>query len=290
MDNFSKLKYVIYRLLVWCAGSNLDILENKARFSNEFICGKSEQIKHAWTGALVLIPPTLSFFGMLYAAATLDVPQVAVMTIAMLWTGVVFILERYIVCSFRKSESIRHDLISVTFIVRLFFSIGVGFAISDPLIHGIFNKSIEKKLSEINRTEVDNIKAKSLALIAIKDDDKRARHNQLIAKNDSIAKYDTKITNEIDGLIGKSSGVIGDGPSAQEKKEIRERMLKEWHLLNYQDSIKNISIDSDITKIKNDTEKIIKSKKYSNDYLAQRHTGWRRDTAASAPRPRWAKA
>jgi len=108
-------------------------------------------------------------------------------------------------------------------------------------------------------------------LIAIKDDDKRARHNQLIAKNDSIAKYDTKITNEIDGLIGKSSGVIGDGPSAQEKKEIRERMLKEWHLLNYQDSIKNISIDSDITKIKNDTEKIIKSKKYSNDYLAQRH-------------------
>src|SRR5450759_4219794 len=83
MSNLSKLKYFFYRILVWCAGSNPDILENKARFSDIFVCGRSEQIKQAWTGALVLIPPTLAFCGMLYAAATLSISQTAVITIAL---------------------------------------------------------------------------------------------------------------------------------------------------------------------------------------------------------------
>ncbi|MEI7580056.1 MAG: DUF4407 domain-containing protein, partial [bacterium] len=250
----SNTKYFFYRLLVWCAGANPDILENKAKFSDRFECGRSEQIKHAWTGALVLIPATLAFCGMLYAAATLNISQVAVILIALIWANVVFILERYIVSSFRKSDSVKRDLLSVTFIVRFIFSIGVGCTIADPLIHGIFQESIEKKLSEMNVTEIDNIGSETRALIAIQDTNIVALNKRkdfiskvLIAKDDSIATFDNKLTNEIDGRVG--SGKVGDGPSAGEKRKIRDRMISERNSIYKNDSISKAAIDISIAKI-----------------------------------------
>lgn len=271
MKTLRNFKYFIYRFLIWCSGSNPDILENKARFSDKFVCGRSEQIKHAWTGALVLIPPLLAFCGMLYAASTLDISKEMVLFIACIWGIIIFILERYIVTSFRKSNSVKKDLLSVTFMIRMIFSIGVGFTIADPLIHGIFKESIDKKLIEMNQSEIDLISQEAYVLTEQQELKKEKLDIELKEKDELIAQFDKMLSDEIDGLVGRSSGISGDGPSAKEKRRIRNRMLFERGELVANIDIEKARIDSVITQIEINRNQQIQNRKFSHDYLAQRH-------------------
>lgn len=271
MNKIRKLKTLIYQFLTWCSGANPDILANKARFSDKFICGRSEQIKHAWTGALVLIPPLLAFCGMLYAASTLNISKVMIIFISCIWGIIVFILERYIVTSFRKSSSIKKDLRSVTFTIRLFFSIGVGFTIADPLIHGIFKESINKKLVEINQFEINSITQEAQILTEQQEQKKDKLDTELKEKDEAINQFDKKLSDEIDGIVGQSSGISGDGPSAKEKRKIRNRMLFERSDLAAGIAAEKARADTQIAQIERNRDIQLQSRKFSHDYLAQRH-------------------
>ena len=195
------MKNIIYKFLIWCSGSNSNILDNDGRYSDVFQCGKSERIKHAWIGALVLIPTTFAFIGMLYASTTLELPKFVYPILAIIWAGIIFIIDRYIVATFRKSNSIKNDLFSIVFITRLIFAIGVGLMVSDPLIQGVFTESIGQRLAE--ERKIEERKIDSLARIdvtRIQDIVNPLVENANEFKreiNERIAEYDNKLSGEI---------------------------------------------------------------------------------------------
>tara|TARA_B110000971_G_scaffold88777_1_gene91264 strand:- start:104 stop:1420 length:1317 start_codon:yes stop_codon:yes gene_type:complete len=267
------MKNIIYKFLIWCSGSNSNILDNEGQYSDTFQCGKSERIKHAWIGALVLIPTTFAFIGMLYASTTLELPKFVYPILAIIWAGIIFIIDRYIVATFRKSNSIKNDLFSIVFITRLIFAIGVGLMVSDPLIQGVFTESIEQRLAE--ERKIEERKIDSLALIdvtRIQDMVNPLVENASEYKreiNERIAEYDNKLSGEIDGNIG--SGVRGDGISARNKRNIRNRLTDERNRQWIIDSTKISTYNSQTLAIQQSRDTLKNNLKLSNDYLAKRH-------------------
>ena len=107
-----------YRFLILCAGSDEDILKR---------CPRSEHIKHAGFGALVLVPATLGLFSMTYAISTFVKSPYLYILAGLTWAVIVFIFDRFIISSFRKKSSVLKDVTSLTFLSRLVFFPGLSY-------------------------------------------------------------------------------------------------------------------------------------------------------------------
>src|SRR5947209_2813349 len=138
----------IQRSFWWCAGADKDVLNN---------CPRSERIKHAGYGSLILVPAILAFFSSSYALSTFINNRNAYLAGAVTWALIVFAIDRVIISTFRKGAAIRNDLASVSFIARLIFAILVGFVVAHPLVMFYFDSSIEGRLDEKQRDEIAKI-------------------------------------------------------------------------------------------------------------------------------------
>ncbi|MDX2071341.1 MAG: DUF4407 domain-containing protein, partial [Haliscomenobacter sp.] len=117
------MKGLFYDFFVWSAGSDREILDRT---------GRSEHVKHAGYGGLVLVPAVLGLFSMMYAVSTLTDKPFVYIGAGIVWACIVFTFDRFIVSTFRKSDSARKDLFSFLFLSRLLFSIGIGVLVSHP--------------------------------------------------------------------------------------------------------------------------------------------------------------
>lgn len=140
----------IRRFLWWCAGSDNQVLID---------CPNSDQIKHAGFGTLVLVPAVLALVSMSYAVSTLTKDPRKAWSIAVLWAMVVFVIDRFIVSNFRKSDKPSKDLLSLTFLSRVTLAALVGLIIAHPLVMFIFNESITSRLDEKQQLEIQAINA-----------------------------------------------------------------------------------------------------------------------------------
>jgi len=138
----------IQRCFWWCAGADRDVLTN---------CPRSEGIKHAGYGSLILVPALLAFFSSSYALSTFISNRNAYLAGAVTWALIVFAIDRAIVSTFRKGAAIRNDLVSISFLARLTFAILVGFVVAHPLVMFYFDSSIEGRLEEKKRDEISRI-------------------------------------------------------------------------------------------------------------------------------------
>lgn len=127
----------IERFMVWCAGSDRQLLEQ---------CSPKERTKHAGMGSLVLIPTVLGFISMAYAVSTLSDNPFLYIGIALVWALIVFTIDRFIVSTFAKRKTIGKDFFSFQFFGRLIFAVGIGIIISHPLVLLIFKDSLEQEL------------------------------------------------------------------------------------------------------------------------------------------------
>lgn len=143
------MKLSFYQFLVWCAGSNPDVLAK---------CPRSEHIKHAGYGVLVLIPAVLSCFTMTYALSTFIDHSYFYVPAGICWAAIIFFADRFLVSSFRKANNLwrpgstprqmqrlnlSHDLFSFAFISRLLLSGFIGIGIAHPFVLLYFHKDIE---------------------------------------------------------------------------------------------------------------------------------------------------
>ncbi len=206
---------------LWCAGADRTVLEKVPR---------SETIKQIGFGTLVVVPAVLAFFAMSYALSTLTAPRWVYFGGGAAWALIVFCFDRFIVSTFRKSRSAIHDVSSAVFLSRLVFAAFVGVIVAHPLVLLYFNDTIEERLAADGRAKVAEIAAEfevresALAerVTALKTEIRRRE----LERND----YQQRLVDEIDGIVsGRTTGIPGRGPSAEEKKlqlELAQRELE----------------------------------------------------------------
>lgn len=201
------MKSILYRFLILCAGSDEDILQK---------CPRSEHIKHAGFGALVLVPATLGLFSMTYAISTFVENPYLYILAGITWAGMIFIFDRFIISTFRKKRSIAKDAGSVTFISRIIFSAFVGIAVAHPLILLYFHQSIDVNMDEVAHARVDSIEnvfqqqKKNLQL----QTDTVGRNLKGIF--DTIHLQERILHDEIKGVVrgdDRTTGKAGEGPT-----------------------------------------------------------------------------
>jgi hypothetical protein len=209
------LKKPLYNFFVWAAGSDREVLDR---------CGQSEHIKHAGYGGLVLVPALLGLFSMVYAISTLTDKWWVYTSAGVVWAAIVFVFDRFIVSTFRKSDSPRKDMLSFLFASRLFFSIGIGIVISHPTVLLVFDDSLQQEMlsmkeegEEALRDEYEILLQAVRARDSILNAEVRARLEERRCKETlllfEMSGKDTTVT------CGTTSGMRQYGPRAQEIKE-----------------------------------------------------------------------
>lgn len=210
------MKDFIYHILIWLSGSDKDILEK---------CPKSEHIKHALYGVLVLVPATLALFAMTYAISTFTEHWYIYIPAGIIWAIIVLFFDRFIVSTFRKSRSILKDVTSFVFISRLVFATFIGVTVGHPLVLLHFQESIIKKLEEVKQNEEDEIsknyenKTKPLKAEMRKKEDLRNCLNSLLTYELNGVKINTP--------CGATSNKPGDGPKADNLRKLIKELNDE---------------------------------------------------------------
>jgi hypothetical protein len=248
------VKKLIYRFLIICAGSDDDVLKD---------CPKSEHIKHAGFGALVLVPALLAFFSMTYAISTFVGNKLMYIIAGLSWCAIVFVFDRFVVSSFRKRETIKQDARSFTFISRLVFSVFVGIVVAHPLVLLYFSESINVNMDEYAHAKIDSIEA----VYKIQKDYFQHRIDTLNKSEQAIRaeikSWEAVVHEEVISSVRNDSrgisGIPGHGPTYRDDTSTIARLYR--HLdetasenarKKTEDSLQIIKLDS----IRNVTTKI----------------------------------
>ena len=240
----------------WCVGADKSVLQK---------CPRSERIKHAGYGNLILVPTLLALVSMSYAVSTFIGDNRVYLGAGIIWAFIVFAIDRVIVSTFRKRDTISGDIVSVPFLARLILAVLVGFVIAHPLVMFIFNNSIEGRLDERRRIEIQNINTSYDNLINPLEG-KKAPLDQ------SISNVQTQKDEEVkqrESLLIQTIGRRRYGRRANEIRNIRKRLLDERD-----ESIKKINtekkgLDDKIAEIEKARKAALQGYKQPRDYLAR---------------------
>ena len=255
------MKSILYRFLILCAGSDEDILNR---------CPRSEHIKHAGFGALVLVPATLGLFSMTYAISTFVKNPYLYILAGIVWAGIVFIFDRFIISTFRKKGSVLKDISSLTFLSRVVFSAFVGIAVAHPLVLLYFHESIEVNMDEVAHAKVDSVEnvyqlqRKSLQL----QTDTIGRN--LIAISDTIHTQEGILHDEIKGVVrgdDRTTGRAGEGPTFKYDTAYLNRLYYDLAQTKQQNEAKKTENNIAITKLDSAKQSKINRLTFSRDYL-----------------------
>jgi hypothetical protein len=261
------MKGLFYDFFVWSAGSDREILDRT---------GHSEHTKHAGYGGLVWVPAVLGLFSMMYAVSTLTDRAFVYIGAGIVWAGIVFTFDRFIVATFRKSDSPRKDLFSFLFLSRLLFSIGIGVLVSHPIVLLVFDDSLEQEL------------------FAMKEEGEKAIYTQyentinVVRTRDSLLKGEVELKLaerackeklllfEMSGKdttmsCGTTSGLKQYGPRATEIKEEIRYLNEEIAALRSKNDTKIADNTQEITKLQAERQDKLKgfNDQFSYNYLAR---------------------
>lgn len=255
------MKSTLYRFLIFCAGSDEDILER---------CPRSEQIKHAGFGALVLVPATLGLFSMTYAISTFVESPYLYILAGLTWAGIVFIFDRFIISTFRKKDSIAKDAVSVTFLSRLVFSIFVGIAVAHPLVLLYFHESIAVNMDEVAHAKVDSIENVYLLQRKSYQLQTDTLDRNLKGLNDTIHLQERILHDEIKGIVrgdDRTTGKAGEGPTFKYDTAYLNRLYYDLTQAKKSNEAKKLENNMAIIKLDSARNSKLKRLTFSRDYL-----------------------
>lgn len=262
------MKQSAYEFLTWCSGANPDVLAK---------CPRSEHIKHAGYGLLVLIPALLAFFTMSYAISTITDHWYIYVPAGFCWATIIFFADRFLVSSFRKANNFRipgrslrqveirnlqHDLFSFSFLSRLILSAFIGVGIAHPFVLLYFHKDIEqvmnqnKVLAEQTIRNTHDEKASALKNdIAVQEDYVKCLRKLLIYE-----QSDVKINTD----CGSTSGIPGFKKRAETINQQLAQSEKELNNLYQRDSLNKVQEEN-----LKATELAKYNSTFSNGYIAR---------------------
>lgn len=239
-----KIKSIMLKkFFIICSGSDTDILAN---------CSIGEQNKFAGIGATVFFTAVMAFIACSYALYTVFDNLFTAVAFGFVWGLLIFNLDRFIVSTIKKRDSIIDEIIQAS--PRLLLAVIIAVVISKPLELKIFEKEINQVLLEqkndltlANKTQIaqqftPNVEALENDIIRLQ--------SQIDSKATEVnALYDTYIS-EAEGTAGTK--LLGKGPVYKEKREKHDAALTELQQLKTDNKAKIASIENQIAQLKSD--------------------------------------
>lgn len=213
---------MLKQFFIICSGSDHKLLEE---------CSIGEQNKYAGIGATVFFTALMAFIAASYALYTVFDNLIASIFFGFIWGLLIFNLDRYIVSTIKKRDSVIDELIQAS--PRIMLAVIIAVVISKPLELKIFEKEINQVLLE-QKNDFTLANKEQIALqyspnIAALEQDIIDYQNQIDAKEAEVnALYDTYIA-EAEGREGTM--LLGKGPVYKEKREKHDAALSELQAL-----------------------------------------------------------
>jgi hypothetical protein len=180
---------------------------------NEFLCkvaGSDSKIlsqcqheisRHARVGAIIISTALLAFVSMFFAVQTISDSTVVGFITGLLWGTIIFILDSYIVASFKKNDSKWTEF--KILLPRLILAIILGCSISIPMELKFFETEIKDEIVSLKTERQSENQIKSNAKYNTEKLPYESERNELEAENKLLQDQIANATNEIGRLNDK---------------------------------------------------------------------------------------
>ena len=139
---------MLKQFFILCSGADKNLLEG---------CSEGEQTKYVGIGATVFFTAVMAFIASAYALFTVFDSVYPAMLFGLVWSLLIFNLDRFIVSTIRKRDSFGSEFLQAT--PRIILAIIIAIVISKPLEIKIFEKEINTVLlKEKNAMALNNKK------------------------------------------------------------------------------------------------------------------------------------
>ncbi|AOZ99513.1 DUF4407 domain-containing protein [Flavobacterium commune] len=240
---------------ILCSGADKNLLEG---------CSEGEQTKYVGIGATVFFTAVMAFIASAYALFTVFDSVYPAIAFGVIWSLLIFNLDRFIVSNIRKRERFGSEFLQAT--PRIVLAIIIAIVISKPLEIKIFEKEINTVLlKEKNAMALNN--KKEVANYFKSDLDKNKAEiatlkNEITQKEKEVnTLYETYIT-EAEGTKGTMK--LGKGPVFKEKIAKHNLASAELDTIRKNNLIKiaekenqNKTLQADLDKKVTETQPII---------------------------------
>lgn len=193
---------------ILCSGADKNLLEG---------CSEGEQTKYVGIGATVFFTAVMAFIASAYALFTVFDNVYPAIAFGIIWSLLIFNLDRFIVSTIRKRDRLGSEFLQAT--PRIILAIIIAIVISKPLEIKIFEKEINTVLlKEKNAMALNNKKEVTTYFKTDLDKNKAeiaTLKNEITQKEKEVnSLYETYIT-EAEGTKGTMK--MGKGPVFKEK-------------------------------------------------------------------------
>ncbi|MDG2431055.1 DUF4407 domain-containing protein [Flavobacterium sp.] len=237
---------MLKQFFILCSGADKDLLEN---------CSEGEQTKFVGIGATVFFTAVMAFVASAYALFTVFDNVYPAVAFGLVWSLLIFNLDRFIVSTIRKREKKSSELLQA--LPRIILAVIIAIVISKPLEIKIFEKEINTVLlKEKNAMALAN--KKEVATYFKSDLDKNktdiaALKSEISTKEKEVnTLYETYIT-EAEGTAGTKK--LGKGPVFKEKIAKHDLAKKELDSLQKKNLAKIAELDKTAATLQTDLDK-----------------------------------
>ncbi len=237
---------MLKQFFILCSGADKDLLES---------CSEGEQTKYVGIGATVFFTAVMAFLASAYALFTVFDSVYPAIAFGVIWSLLIFNLDRFIVSTIRKRDRLGSELLQAT--PRIILAVIIAIVISKPLEIKIFEKEINTVLlKEKNAMALAN--KKEVATYFKSDLDKnKTEVDQLKLEISTKEKevntlYETYIK-EAEGTAGTKK--LGKGPVFKEKIAKHDLAKKELDTLQKTNLAKIADMEKSTKILQTDLDK-----------------------------------
>lgn len=237
---------MLQSFFILCSGADKNLLEG---------CSQGEKTKFVGIGATVFFTAVMAFLASAYALFTVFDSVYPAIAFGLVWSLLIFNLDRFIVSTIRKRDKLSAEFLQAT--PRILLAIIIAIVISKPLEIKIFEKEIntvllkeknamalknKKEVADYFKTDLDKNKAE-VDKLKLEISTKEKEVNTL---------YETYIS-EAEGTAGTKK--LGKGPVFKEKIAKHDLSKKELDTLQKTNLAKIAVLEKENKKLEADLDK-----------------------------------
>ena len=237
---------MLQSFFILCSGADKNLLEG---------CSQGEKTKFVGIGATVFFTAVMAFLASSYALFTVFDSVYPAIAFGLVWSLLIFNLDRFIVSTIRKRDKLSAEFLQAT--PRILLAIIIAIVISKPLEIKIFEKEIntvllkeknamalknKKEVADYFKTDLDKNKAE-VDKLKLEISTKEKEVNTL---------YETYIS-EAEGTAGTKK--LGKGPVFKEKIAKHDLSKKELDTLQKTNLAKIAVLEKENKKLETDLDK-----------------------------------
>ena len=237
---------MLQSFFILCSGADKNLLEG---------CSQGEKTKFVGIGATVFFTAVMAFLASAYALFTVFDSVYPAIAFGLVWSLLIFNLDRFIVSTIRKRDKLSAEFLQAT--PRILLAIIISIVISKPLEIKIFEKEIntvllkeknamalknKKEVADYFKTDLDKNKAE-VDKLKLEISTKEKEVNTL---------YETYIS-EAEGTAGTKK--LGKGPVFKEKIAKHDLSKKELDTLQKTNLAKIAVLEKENKKLEADLDK-----------------------------------